>query len=172
VIRVVFMLGAVLPNAPRTPSLPAGAVLAHNETELLTAIRARIAALDVSYDTVDRIAGLPDRFASKLLCDPPMRSISQATLWLLMGAIGFQLALIPDPEAFAKVQTRLVKRLVPNRRISTTTLARRRNSPWLFNAETGREMARVRLAKIKPERRAEIARKAARIRWKWKCSPT
>jgi hypothetical protein len=151
--------------------MPNGAVLARNEAELLAAIRARVAELDVSYDTLDRIAGLPDRFASKLLCDPPMRQISQATLWLLMGAIGYKIALLPDAEGLAKVQSRLVKRKAPNRHISTMTLARRRNSPWLWNAETGREMASVRLTKIKPKQRIEIARNAARARWK-RCSPS
>jgi hypothetical protein len=149
--------------------MPAGAVLARNENEFLAAIRRRVAELDVSYDTLDRIAGLPDRFASKLLCDPPMRSISQATLWLLMGALGYKLALIPDVEGLAKVQTRLVKRLGSNtRHISTITVGRRRMSPWLFDPERGREMASVRLAKIKPSRRVEIARNAARSRWKGK----
>jgi hypothetical protein len=167
-------VAAVLADAT-TPLLPAGAVLARNENEFLAAIRARVAALDVSYDTLDRIAGLPDRFASKLLCDPPMRQISQATLWLLMGALGYKLALIEDAEAFAKVQSRLVKRKAPNRRISTMTLARRRNSPWLFNAESGRAMVSVRLTKLNPKQRIEIARNAARARWKRKCrkcSPT
>jgi hypothetical protein len=161
----------MLPDAPQL--MPAGAVLARNETELLTAIRARIAELDVSYDTLDRIAGLPDRFASKLLCNPPIRQISQATLWLLMGAIGFKLALIPDAEGLAKVQNRLVKRRGPNPHITMITVARRRVSPWLFSPERGREMARVRLAKLGPKRRGEIARNAARSRWKrkWrKCS--
>jgi hypothetical protein len=169
----VVIIRAVLPDAPTTtPSLPAGAVLTRNETELLAAIRTRVAELDVSYDTLDRIAGLPDRFASKLLCDPPMRQISQATLWLLMGALGYKIALLPDEEGLAKVQSRLVKRRGPNPHISMMTLARRRVVPWLFTPERGREMTRVRLTKINPERRSEIAKKAARIRWKWNCSPT
>ena len=172
---VEFILRAVLPiDASTTPSLPAGALLACNENEFLAAIRARVAELDVSYDTLDRVAGLPDRFVSKLLCDPPMRSISQATLWLLMGALGYKLALIPDVEGLAKVQNRLVKRLGSNtRHISTITVGRRRMSPWLFDPERGRDAARVRLAKLKPAQRVEIARNAARSRWKQnrkKCS--
>jgi hypothetical protein len=134
----------------------------------LAAIRTRVAELDVSYDTLDRVAGLPDRFASKLLCDPPMRQISQATLWLLMGAIGYKIALLPDAEGLAKVQSRLVKRRGPNPHISMMTLSRRRLSPWLFDPARGREMARVRLAKLKPERRVEIAKNAAHTRWKRK----
>jgi hypothetical protein len=146
--------------------MPAPVVI-NSETELLAAIRARVAELDISYDTLDHIAGLPARFASKLLCDPPNRQISQATLWLLMGAIGLKIELIEDPEAYARVQSRLVKRVGANaRHITPLSLARRRKSPWLFDAVRSQLANKLRNEILSPQRRVAIARKAARHRWK------
>src|ERR1700730_13759600 len=101
------MLCAVPPSAATTHQpLPAGALFARDETEFLDALRARVEELDISHLTLDAVAGLPVGFAGKLLCNPPMRHISSLTLWLLLGAVGFKLALIPDAEGLPRGRNR------------------------------------------------------------------
>jgi hypothetical protein len=46
-------------------------LLVRNEDDLLAAIRARLIELNITYETLDSVAVLPERYASKLLCDPP-----------------------------------------------------------------------------------------------------
>jgi hypothetical protein len=168
---VEFMLRAVLPDDASTNQLmPApDSVLAvvRSEADLLAAIRARLDELGTTLAGLDAAAGLPDRFASKLFCG--MRHISPMTLWLILPALGLDVGLIHNPAALAKVRGLLEPRKGVNPHITEVTVARRRMSPWLFNPERGRAMARVRLAKLKPSQRVEIARNAARTRWKRKC---
>jgi hypothetical protein len=159
----------MLPGTPAQPMpAPDGVLLVRDEDELLAAIRGRLDELGVTYDVLDRVAGLPDRFSSKLLCRPPARHVSALTLWLVLGAVGYKIALVHDEDALAKVKGLLSKRKIPNRRITEITVARRRMSLWLFTPERGREMAKLRAAKLTPEQRTQSARKASRVRWKWR----
>jgi hypothetical protein len=168
---VEFMLRTVLPiDASTTQLMPApdGVLRVRDEAEFLNALRLRVDELEITYDTLDAIAGLPARFSSKLMART--RHVSPMVLWLLLGAVGYDLALIHNADALARVKTRLVKRkYVPSKHTTLISVARRRMSPWLFTPERGRDAARVRLAKVKPERRSEIAKNAAQTRWKEKC---
>jgi hypothetical protein len=151
------------------PTIAPDGVLAvvRSENDLLAAIRARLDELGTTLAGLDAAAGLPDRFASKLFCG--MRHISPMTLWLILPALGLDVGLIHNPAALAKVRGLLEPRKGVNPHITEVTMARRRMSPWLFDPERGRKAARVRLAKLGPERRVEIATNAARSRWKRKC---
>jgi hypothetical protein len=151
--------------------LPAGALFARDEDEFLAALRARVTELDISQATLDAIAGLPVGFSGKLLCNPPMRHLSSLTLWLVLGAVGFKLALISDAEGLAKVQNRLVKCKVPNRRTTMITIARRRMSPWLFDGDRARKIGHLGgLARAKKLHAnaalSEVRRQAAFKRWR------
>ena len=57
-------------------------------------IRARCAELQITYDTLDVVAVLPDGYASKLLCEYPVKHIGALTLWSILGTLGFQIGLV------------------------------------------------------------------------------
>jgi hypothetical protein len=160
-------------DTPAQPTTPLNGVqLVHDEHEFLAAIRARLDELGVTYDSLDRAAGLPDRFSSKILCRPPVRHVSALTLWLVLGAVGLDLALIPNPEALARVQKLLVKRkITTHRHTSMITIARRRMSPWLFDSQKAKEMGRLGGLARAAKHHARVAvsemkRQAACARWR------
>jgi hypothetical protein len=145
-------------------------VLVQSEAALRAAIRERITELQTTYDAVDLAAGLPERFASKLLCEPPMRGISAMALWLILPALGYDIGLIPNAALLAKVQGLLAKRKSNAHRPTMITIARRRMSPWLFNSERAKKMGRLggraRAAKLHANASlSEVRRQAAFKRW-------
>ena len=120
--------------------MPNGAVRVASEADLREAIRGRIEELETTYDALDRAAGLTDRFASKLLCEPPMRGISAATLWLILPALGFDVVLVPNADLLAKRRGLLTKRRLWFHPETMQAIARRRLLPWLFDSENAKEM--------------------------------
>jgi hypothetical protein len=160
---------AVLPDAANHSS--AGMVLVQSEAALRAAIRERITELQTTYDAVDQAAGLPDRFASKLLTEPPMRGISASVLWLILPALGYDIGLIHNADALAKRRGLLAPRKHSHHRPATMiTIARRRMAPWLWNSESAKKMGRLggraRAAKLHANAAiSEVRRKAASARW-------
>jgi hypothetical protein len=77
---------------------------------LLTAIRARIVELDVSYERINALAGVADGYLAKLLCDPPIKYFGTLSVFLVLQVLGLRIALVHDPEALAQVQSRLIRR--------------------------------------------------------------
>ena len=127
--------------------------------------------LRITNETIDAVAGLPNGYASKLLCEPPMQRMGALSLGLILGAMGYSIQLIEDAEALARVKGRLKPRhpgrgpgRQPGERISS-----RRRPPWLINAERSRQFADLRMAKLTAQQRSTIARNAAAARWK-RCS--
>jgi hypothetical protein len=71
--------------------------------ELVEALRRRCAELDIPFSVVDDIAGLPDRYLSKILSPNPIKGIGRIS-WCVFEALGLRLVLIEDPAALAKAQ--------------------------------------------------------------------
>jgi hypothetical protein len=88
-------------------------VLVHDECELLAALRKRCDELGVTRQTLDAAAMLPDGYASKLLCDPPMKHLGALTLWSILGTLGYRIALVHDPDLLARFRDKLVVRKCP-----------------------------------------------------------
>ena len=97
--------------AVRTDSRPV--VMVHDERELLAAIRARCNELQITYDTLDAVAVLPDGYASKLLCEHPVKHMGTLTMWNVLGTLGYRIALIHDPDLLARFRDKLVVRKCP-----------------------------------------------------------
>jgi hypothetical protein len=72
--------------------------------EILQAIREHIAELDITFESVDEIAGFPARYTSKLLCTPPIKTMSVHTMFALLGAIGLRIAPAADSAALEKLR--------------------------------------------------------------------
>jgi hypothetical protein len=82
----------MIPNAPRVVGV------ATNYLELIQSFRARLAELEISYETLDEIAGWTTRYGSKLLASEPSRNLGPIALDAMLGATGLKIALIEDRE--------------------------------------------------------------------------
>jgi hypothetical protein len=166
----VVIIRAML-DTPAQPTTPPGVVLVHDETDLRAAIRERINQLETTQAGLDAAAGLPDRFASKLLCEPPMRRMTPAVLWLVLPALGYDVGLVPNAAALAKVRGLLTKRKVWNQPPRVQAIAKPRATPWLFDSERAKQIGRLgglaRAAKLHANAAiSEVRRQAAFKRWR------
>jgi hypothetical protein len=140
--------------------------------ELLAALRARRDELQISNETIDDIAGLSDRHASKLLAaNFPSRNLGKISFPLILGALGLGIArveIVEDPEAIARVQGRWLKwkRLPygsPRIRLSPAALECARPVILRDLSKLGNA---ARSALLPAKKRSEISRHAAKCRWR------
>ena len=133
---------------------------------LLDVIRARVAELGITHETLDTIAGLPAGYASKLLCNPPKRRLGPTTMFNVLEALGLKSSFFEDPETLARVRSRLTKRRRP--RVRTGAAHRRGVTIYLlpdFLRQIGSKGGAATSAKLTPQQRRESAQRAARARW-------
>lgn len=151
--------------------------------QLLDLIRTRVAELEITHETLDHVAGLQPGYASKLLCEPPMRRMGPLTLFLVLDALGMSIMITTDPVSFDRVRSRLTKRRTPRRRLlssgkqgpviiylerdflrqiaSKGGLARTAKLGSLQRQAIAQQGGLARAAKLSPQRRQAIARKAS-----------
>ena len=133
--------------------------------DLRAILRARFAALGVSLETVDHIAGLPTRYTAKVIGLQPTRRFGQFILDGLLGAAGIMLVAFEDTEALARVQGRLA----PLQRVDCGVVSRRRII-IKFTPDFMRKIGRLgglkkAAAASKKRRLSEINRAKALKRW-------
>lgn len=85
--------------------------LIRNMPGIVGAIRARIEELGLTYETVDAISGLPDRYTAKLMCG--MRNPGAKAVDMLCGALALGFVAVVDDEQAASVSSRWVRRKRP-----------------------------------------------------------
>jgi hypothetical protein len=137
--------------------------------DLRAILRARFTELGVSFETVDHVAGLPQRYTSKVLGVEPTRNFGQISLDALLPTAAIMLIAVRDAEALERIQSRLV----PLERVEHSAASRRR-IVVKFTREFmrkigrlgGRKSGQVRHARsIKKQESSRIARTAALARW-------
>jgi hypothetical protein len=138
-------------------------VLIGNEEELLDAIRARLNELQITYDTLDAVAALPERYTSKLLCRPPIKHAGAVTLWSILGTLGFKISLVASD-----VPTYMRERLTP-REHAPQPVGKRRltvsfTRAWMRKIGSKGGKARGAIAS-KKRRLSRINRRNALKRW-------
>jgi hypothetical protein len=143
---------------------PRPVVMARDETELLAAIKARCAELRITYETLDTVALLPDGYASKILCEHPVRRMGALALWSILGTLGYEIALVHNPDLLARFRDKLVPREQPpqahGKRRLTVSLTR------AFLRKIGRKGGKRRAAIAREKkRRSAIYRRNALKRW-------
>ena len=74
--------------------------------QLIQALRNRICELGIILDTIDQIAGLAPRYASKLLSNEPVKHFGAISLFPVLQALGLRMRLEPNDEAIAKLSKR------------------------------------------------------------------
>ena len=129
-------------------------------SELIFALKQRMHELGVTMETLDDIAGLPTRYASKLFAPRAMKTLGKISLGPLIGALGLKLIVTEDAEQLALVRSRLTKR-------RSAPAATPSMTPSIddFFRRIGALGGHARVLALSPYRRRQIARMAARARW-------
>jgi hypothetical protein len=173
VLGVVVMLRYMIPDTMASPV--AAPLIIKNEDQLLAAIRARCAELQITYETLDVVAMLPDGYASKLLCDHPVKHMGALTMWSILGTLGYRIGLVHDEELLARFCDKLVARKCPPQ--STGSKGRVKfNFTHRFLRKIGRlggqRSGQVRRARACAKQAvSEMKRRAALARWSRRASP-
>jgi hypothetical protein len=128
--------------------------------ELITALRARAAELNLSGQTIDAVSGLPERYAAKLLGPHQIRRLGATSLGPFFGALAVRAVLLEDRAALAKLRKTTPRNLSYVRAAPSIVLTVR------FFKKIGRLGARARVDNSTKEQRREWARHAALARWR------
>jgi hypothetical protein len=91
------------------------AVEIRNYGDLIRALRCRQHHLNISLHTLDQIAGLPLGYCAKILGPGQVKHLGPISFQSLLGALGCRLALVEDPEAMARIRSRLIPRTFKQR---------------------------------------------------------
>ena len=83
----------------------------HDYAGLVAALRARKAALDVTFATLEDIGGLQAGYLSKLMSPTaPTKVFGPVSLELTLAALGVKILIVEDAAAMARVLSRLIRR--------------------------------------------------------------
>ena len=133
--------------------------------DLRVILRARFTELGISLETVDHIAGLPQRYTQTLLGLQPKKQFGPISFDALLGTAGIKLIAVADQEALDRVRSRLA----PLQRVNCGAAARRRVIVKLtpqhmreIGSKGGRACHAIALRK---KARSEIYRRNALKRW-------
>jgi len=140
--------------------------IARDYAELAAAIRQRCNDLNVGYETLDYVAGLPLRYCAKLFSPLPVKHIGATSLGPLLGALGLKLVVEIDQEQFERVKNRLTPRKSSRATRQTHRGHPNARAPLVGNTEWAKIMNARRTVLLTPKTRSRLARRAARIRWK------
>jgi hypothetical protein len=132
--------------------------------ELITALRARVVELGTTGESVDDVAGLPQRYTAKLLAPIPIKTLGKISLGPLLGALGLALVVVEDREALARIRDRLTPTKGSHAFLPTTQ--RRKHRPFTGDSEWGRIMRARRTVLSSPKTRQRQARHAILTRWR------
>ena len=159
VVATSAQRGALMADGPR---VIAGQIVEYGD--LMAAVRNRVAELNIHGTRFDAMAGWPEGYLSKLICARPVRRIGLQSMGVLLSTLGVSLQMIENPAG-----TELLKeRLVP--RNPSYVRAMPAAAGILFTARMLKRIRRLggeaRMAKLTPEQRSELGKKAAAARWK------
>ena len=153
--------------------------------DLLATLRARVDIIDISRETIDRLARFTPGMASKYLADPPMRGMSVEALFDMLSTLGWAMTFVECEDSMAQVRKRSTKRVVGGMlAYRSPSILKRRNSQRIIRemSRLGGQASAAKADPVKrrsasrkggkaykrntsPSRRTEIAREAAIIRW-------
>jgi hypothetical protein len=145
---------------------------------LVEALLSRKDELDVSFETIDHVAGLPVRYSAKVLGRQKM--LGPTSLGALLGALALKLAIVSDEEQLARIKHRLIpsnwckgKRADNRRKAREAAAAQAQDATEDADAqrralmsELGRQSHAAWMARTTPEARRRQASRAATARWK------
>ena len=77
---------------------------------LIAVLRARIDELKVCYEEVDRVAGLPSRYYSKILGPKGGRSLGKVSFGPLLQTLGLELVVQENLQDYERIRSRMETR--------------------------------------------------------------
>jgi hypothetical protein len=125
------------------------------------ALRARVAELQVSGQTIDQIAGLPSGYTQKILGPKGVRKVGAKSLTDLCGALAIRLLMVEDKEALARIANRLERRDAKMVRGGTVHIELSRRFLRKIQRKGGKNSRK----NMTPEEASELGRRAALVRW-------
>jgi len=121
---------------------------------------------DISFERMDEITGAPPGYFAKLLGPRAIRRIGLQSLGWAFGGLGIKCVIVSDPEALARIESRLVSRDVAHLksvvRGGTTEIKLSRRHMSIIQAK-GR---RSRWEKMTAAQRTKWAKRMNKSRWK------
>ena len=124
--------------------------------------------LEISYSTLDQLAGWTDTYATKLLAEEPKRHLGPMSLDAILGATGLKLALIEDPAKLEKARRHRDFMPRKSRKPATSKqpsyVVQRKTREQMRNMAS--EGGRARSEKLSTRKLSATARKAAKARWR------
>lgn len=134
-------------------------------TEMVEALRARCDELQIPHAVVDAIAGLQDGYTSKVLSPKPFNGKGLGPVsWGILEVLGLRVMLVEDWAGLQRMIRRPDWRERRHARSASITASIAPTMGWI-TAENAGYLAKRRAEKLAPNRRAKIARKAAKARW-------
>jgi hypothetical protein len=143
-----------------------------NYADLVDALRARAAALNVSLTALDTLSGLHDGYSAHLLTPHPqlsMRTLGKLSLGCILGALGTELLLIENPAAMIKLSDRLAH--LGRRNLAQVRNGKPSGTPkkWLrasYFRALGKRGGRARFDAMNQAEKSELGKAGARARWR------
>ena len=89
--------------------------LIHTMPEFLQGLRDRRMAINITFETLDLIAGTQNGYAAKCLGPRPIKNLGEMSFGAYLGALGVAVVLVEDPAAVARVRHLWVPRKRPQR---------------------------------------------------------
>jgi len=132
--------------------------------EFTAALRAWIAELGTTYECIDELAGLQERYLAKMIAATPVRSFSRMSLAATLGALCLKLLVVVDGEKLAAMRPRYTVRKKQGAHANDAMPTRKTH--YLRGNSGYMSCLRHKGVLILSRRRRAIARHAAVTRWR------
>jgi hypothetical protein len=132
--------------------------------EMIGALRARMAELGVTNETIGAIAGLAGGYVGKLLAPSRIKNLGPMSFGVMLQSLGLKLIVVEDAKTSAKMRPQWAQR-----KKAAPLVAMARTPPratWLFTPRSGRRSALARAKKLSPAERSAIGLHAITVRWR------
>ena len=133
--------------------------------ELITALRARAAELNLSGADADRLSGLPDRYAQKLLGPQQIRRLGATSLGPFLGALAVRCLIVEDKPALERLRSRTKPRNGSYARPAHTYVIVT-NRKWAQIQKLGHQARRAIWGELTPQQRSDMMRALTLKRWR------
>jgi len=130
--------------------------------QMLTALRARVAELQINGERFDEYAGLPRGYLSKLVGAKPIRRIGMTSWTPVLAGLGLRCLFVEDEAATQRLRDRLAPRNGSYVRADATHVV----LTFRFMQKIGRLGAQARVDNSTKQQRRQWARRAAIARWR------
>lgn len=139
--------------------------------DLIDAMRARVAELGITMQTLDELSGLQPGYSAKLLGPARIKTLGPMSFDALLGALALELVPQSDINAAQKMEARWEarERPIPSVGKRLSMAAERRFTPLIareMGRRGGKKSAEIRMTEWPQEKRRRIAKKAAKARWR------